>query len=30
VLQPLAGLNTTWFAGAVEEVGFMLGANHGE
>ena len=28
-LHPLKGVNTTWFKGASEEVGFMLGANHG-
>ena len=27
-LPPLAGVNTIWFSGHAEEVGFMLGANH--
>eukprot|EP00041_Stephanoeca_diplocostata_P014358 m.260040 g.260040 ORF g.260040 m.260040 type:complete len:375 (-) comp19673_c0_seq1:330-1454(-) len=28
-LPPLQGVNTTWFAGSVAEVGWMVGANHG-
>lgn len=28
-LPPLKGVKTTWFSGHAEEVGFMLGANHG-
>ena len=27
-LPPVAGVNTVWFSGHAEEVGFMLGANH--
>jgi hypothetical protein len=28
-LPPVKGVKTIWFAGKTEEVGFMLGANHG-